>query len=153
MFTTSKEKKLKPSFSKQETNYSCVPACLRMVFSSFGLDVPEAELRHVCDSTAFGTGAFQVLDVARRYGFAQTAKHTLTGEELAEVAAADQYPIVFLNLWPLEQIWESHAVIVLVVEDANVLVLDPATGERLIPRTSFEAGWQLQHRVVIIIAK
>ncbi|MGH8742832.1 MAG: cysteine peptidase family C39 domain-containing protein, partial [Burkholderiales bacterium] len=133
---------MKPSFSKQETRYSCVPACLRMVFSSFGLDVPEAELRHACDSTAFGTGALHVLDVARRYDFAQTAKHTLTGEELAEVAAAGQYPIVFLNLWPIEQIWESHAVIVLAFGDAAVAVLDPAAGERLIPRTNFEASWE-----------
>lgn len=38
---------------KQETPYSCVPACLRMVLSSFGLELQEAELRTLCDCTTY----------------------------------------------------------------------------------------------------
>ncbi|MGH9846476.1 MAG: cysteine peptidase family C39 domain-containing protein [Blastocatellia bacterium] len=48
----------KPPFHKQETGYSCVPACLRMVLGSFGLDVSEIELRARCDTTPlYGTEA------------------------------------------------------------------------------------------------
>ena len=124
-----------------------------MVFSGFGLEVPEAELRHACDSTDLGTGALAALDVARHYGFAQTGKHTLTIEELAGVAAAAKYPIVLVNLWPIEQIREYHALVILAVNDTDVLVLDPAQGERLIPRPNFEAGWARRDHLTIIIER
>jgi hypothetical protein len=49
-----------------------------MVFSSFNLDVTEAELREACDCTGLGPEAIQAVDAARRLGFARTAKHTLS---------------------------------------------------------------------------
>ena len=73
---------LKPPFLKQETRYSCVPACLRMVLSSPGLDVPEAELRARCDCTAFGTDALKAVDAVRQLGFPGTAKYNLSLDEL-----------------------------------------------------------------------
>jgi hypothetical protein len=36
-----------------------VPACLRTVLASFGLDVSESELRTLCDTTIFGTAALK----------------------------------------------------------------------------------------------
>lgn len=122
-----------------------------MVFSSFGLYVSEAELRHACDSTDLGTSALHAVDAARHYGFAQTTKHTLTSVELAEVAAAAKYPIVFVNLWPIEQIREYHSLVVLAVSDADISVLDPAQGERYIPRPLFEASWAMRDHLAIII--
>ncbi|RUT06603.1 hypothetical protein DSM106972_028600 [Dulcicalothrix desertica PCC 7102] len=52
-------------FHKQETPYSCVPACLRMVLSVFEVDMSEAELRQLCDSTPFGTEALKAVDAVR----------------------------------------------------------------------------------------
>lgn len=142
---------MKLPFYKQETRFSCVPACLRMIFSHFGLHVPEEELRRACDSTDFGTSALNALDAARRYGFAQTGKYTLTIEELAEVAATDKYPIVFVNLWPIDQIRENHALIIIAITGAEVSAIDPAQGERLIPRPLFDAGWAMRDHLAIII--
>ena len=68
----------KPPFHKQETLYSCVPACLRMVFAAFGVDVSEADLRAACDCTLAGTDSLQAVDAARSYGFKQSAKYTFT---------------------------------------------------------------------------
>ncbi len=48
---------LKPPFHKQETRYSCVPACLRMVLGSFDVDISESVLRTRCDCTPYGTDA------------------------------------------------------------------------------------------------
>lgn len=143
---------MKPSFYKQETRYSCVPACLRMVFQTFGLDVSEAELRYACDSTDLGTNALQALDVARRYGFTNTRKYTLTMEELEELAN-EGHPIVIVNLWPIQQIYERHALIVLAVNATEVSVLDPAQGERLIPRAEFELGWAMREHLAIVIKR
>jgi ABC-type bacteriocin/lantibiotic exporter with double-glycine peptidase domain len=57
--------KSKLPFHKQETIYSCVPACLRMVLSSFGLEISETELRDRCDCNPFGTDALKAVDMAR----------------------------------------------------------------------------------------
>lgn len=78
-FTNNTEMKSKPPFHKQETRYSCVPACLRMVLGSFGLEITESELRARCDCTPFnGTNALQAVDAARELGFAGTTKHNLS---------------------------------------------------------------------------
>ena len=63
----------KPPFHRQETRFSCVPACLRMLLLSFGLDIPEIELRVRCDTTILGTDALRVVDAARQLGFTGSA--------------------------------------------------------------------------------
>ena len=83
---------LKPPFHKQETRYSCVPACLRMVLGSFGVDISESELRTRCDCTPYGTDALMAVDAARALGFVKTAKYTLSLEELKTVVTAGPCP-------------------------------------------------------------
>src|SRR5438132_14196904 len=101
----------KPPFHKQETRYSCVPACLRMVLGSFAVDITEADLRRRCDSTPYGTDALMVVDVARQFGFAGTAKHTTTLDELRALVADGRHPIVFVNVRPIDGIEDVHALV------------------------------------------
>ena len=42
---------LKPRFHRQETTYSCVPACLRIALSSFNVEITEERLGELCDCT------------------------------------------------------------------------------------------------------
>ncbi|MBD2772913.1 cysteine peptidase family C39 domain-containing protein [Iningainema tapete] len=60
-------------FHKQETPYSCVPACLRMMLSAFEVDISEAQLRELCDCTPFGTEALKAVDAVRELGFSSAA--------------------------------------------------------------------------------
>src|SRR5437867_1386166 len=104
----------KPPFYKQETPDSCVPACLRMVLGSFGLSIAESELRSRCDCTPyFGTNALMVVDIARQFGFAGTAKHTMTLQELHMVLTDGHHPIVFVDLSPIDGIQNVHAMVAL----------------------------------------
>ena len=82
----------KPLFYKQETLYSCVPACLRIVLSGFGHEYSEAEIRTLCDCTPFGTEALMVVDAARRFGFRKSVKHTISINELQDLIAIGKYP-------------------------------------------------------------
>lgn len=67
-----------PPFDKQETDYSCVPACLRMVLASLGVFKTEQELRELCDCTVLeGTSALKAVDAARASGFKNTQKRNL----------------------------------------------------------------------------
>jgi hypothetical protein len=87
---------------KQETRYSCAPACLRMVLSAWGVDVAEAELRQLSDCSPLGTDAFRLVEAARALGFKATRKYTLASvDDLARLVDDGFYPIVYIDLWPI----------------------------------------------------
>lgn len=141
----------KPHFYKQETPYSCVPACLRMVFSAKGLFKTEAELRHLCDCTPLGTEALKAVDAARLLGFSKTVKLTLSLTELTSFANSNFNPIVFVNLLPIDGNRGGHAVVVVGVQLEDILVYDPLQGERNLPRLTFETAWNMMHNIAIIV--
>jgi ABC-type bacteriocin/lantibiotic exporter with double-glycine peptidase domain len=140
-------------FYLQETPDSCVPACLRMVLAGFGMEIAEAELRELCDGTFEGTSALQAVDAARAPGFTQTSKHTLTLTELEAVVSQGQTPIVFVEMEPINGIYQVHALVVTNVTPFSVQVLDPASGERIIPRQVFQVAWEARHYLTILIAR
>jgi ABC-type bacteriocin/lantibiotic exporter with double-glycine peptidase domain len=143
----------KPPFHKQETRYSCVPACLRMVFGSFGVDIAEGELRERCDCTYYGTDALKAIDAARQFGFTGTAKHNLTLEELRKIVADGRHPIVFVDLTPIDGTEDIHTLVVVAVSQYEVSVLDPLKGERLLPLQAFNTAWALRHNLGIIVER
>ena len=122
-----------------------------MVLAGFGLDVAESELRTLCDSTPFGTGALKAVDAARRLGFTGTAKHTLSAVELAAVVGRGSYLIAFVNVLPIDGIKSEHAFVILEVSDTGVVVYDPLLGERTLPRASFDAAWAMMHNLAILV--
>lgn len=140
-------------FHRQETPYSCVPACLRVVLSSFDLDISEAELRDLCDCNPFGTEALKAVDAVRGLGFPKTAKLTLSVDELVTQVNAGFYPIVFINLLPIDGIKVGHAVVVITIDQANVSVYDPLQGERILPRSTFDTAWAMMHNLSILVHK
>jgi ABC-type bacteriocin/lantibiotic exporter with double-glycine peptidase domain len=122
-----------------------------MLFAWYGLSVTERELRELCDCTFMGTDAFQTVEVARQYGFLNSAKHTLTMKELDSLVEGGDFPIVHLNLAPIDGIYQPHAVVVVAVTPFSVVVNDPATSERLIPREVFSVAWSKRHNLAIVI--
>jgi ABC-type bacteriocin/lantibiotic exporter with double-glycine peptidase domain len=122
-----------------------------MVLSGFGLEVSEAELRAMCDCTPLGTDALKAVDAARQLGLIKTAKHTLSADELQTLVANGKYPIVFVDVYPIEGLHSPHALVVVDLRDAYVLVYDPAAGERFLPRRIFDVAWSLRHNLAIIV--
>ena len=144
----------KPRFHKQETSYSCVPACLRMVLSGFDLDLTEERLRELCDcSPLFGTDALRAVEAARGLGFAGAAKYTLQYDELQSLVAGGQYPIAYLSLEAIGGTEESHAVVVVEVDDQVVTIYDPLYGERRITRQSFSTAWAARRNITLLIQR
>lgn len=122
-----------------------------MVLSGLGCDVTEAELRSRCDCTWLGTDAFQAVKAARSLGFVRSAKHNLKRKELATIVTQGHFPIVFVDLQPLNGSKGEHALVVLAFEPGGVLVYDPAQGERLLPRAKFAAAWRMMRNLTILI--
>lgn len=143
--------KSKLPFYKQETPFSCVPACLRMVLSEQGFTLSEAELRDLCDCTPLGTEALKAVDALRQLGFKQSAKLTLNLLELTNIIDLGLFPIVFVNLIPIDGIRGGHSIIIVGVESNQVSVYDPLQGERILDRSTFEAAWAMMHNLAILV--
>ncbi len=74
-----------------------------MVLSAFGVHVEEARLRDLTDCSPLGTDAFQLLEAVRQLGFPASRKYTLASlEELATVLEDGNFPIVYIDMWPLQ---------------------------------------------------
>lgn len=124
-----------------------------MIFSSFGFEITEAELREACDCTRLGTDALQAVDVARQLGLTGTAKHTLNFDELTDLIKAGVFPIVFISLMPIAGIRETHALIITGFGDGFVEVIDPASGVRLFSLDVFKIARGMRHHLTIIIER
>lgn len=59
---------LKLPFFKQESWYTCGPACLRMVLAFFGITKTEAEIIKECDTTELGTTTVKISTAAYKLG-------------------------------------------------------------------------------------
>jgi ABC-type bacteriocin/lantibiotic exporter with double-glycine peptidase domain len=145
--------KSKLLFHRQETAHSCVPACLRMVFLAMGTNVSEAELRSQCDCTIFGTDALNAVDAARSLGFAGSRKATLSIDELIDTQQSTAYPIVFLNLLPIDGIKVAHAMVLAAASQTEVQLLDPAKGDRRLARSTFDPAWAMMRNLVILVQR
>ena len=142
----------KPTLYRQETDYSCVPACLRMALESLGVSKTEEELRALCDCTALGTRAGAVVEAARSLGFSETRKYNLDIDSLKDQLQQGHYPIVYIyaRLLPDSRL-ENHAVIVIEISESHIKVLDPARGELALPKEEFEREWGFTRRLAILI--
>ena len=142
-----------PPFYKQETDYSCVPACLRIVLSSLGVFKTEQELRELCDCTVLeGTSALKAVDAARASGFRGTRKQNLIFDDLISELARGLFPIAYVEaLLPPHAFAQSHALVVIAIDGDEVRAIDPARGEIAFSKDEFLAEWNSTRRLAILI--
>jgi ABC-type bacteriocin/lantibiotic exporter with double-glycine peptidase domain len=124
-----------------------------MVLSHFNHSVSEGELRARCDCTIFGSDAPYVVDVARQLGFDKTDIQNLSPDELQTILDEGGYPIVYVNLLPIDGREGTHALVALEIGDDVVAVYDPDQGERLLPIGAFFKAWELKSNLAIIVDK
>jgi ABC-type bacteriocin/lantibiotic exporter with double-glycine peptidase domain len=138
-------------FYRQEKPYSCVPACLRMVLAAQGYMVSESDLRELCDCTFLGTEALKTVDALRTMGFCNSSKCNPKTTELIVLLNAGLYPIVFVNLLPIDSVNNPHAIVVTAIDEDDVSVCDPLQGKRLLPRSTFDTAWAMMRNLVILV--
>ncbi len=54
-------------YFKQESWYTCGPACLRMVLAFFGITRTESEVKAACGTTELGTTTMQISSAAQKF--------------------------------------------------------------------------------------
>lgn len=126
-----------------------------MVLSASGVYIDEPQLRHLTDCSPLGTEAFQLIEVARQFGFLSSRKYTLASlDDLASLVEEGVFPIVYVDMWPLRGglSGQYHALVVVAIDPESVTVLDPQVGERSIPREDFQTAWAEMRFLTMVIA-
>jgi ABC-type bacteriocin/lantibiotic exporter with double-glycine peptidase domain len=126
-----------------------------MVLAALGRPMAEEPLRVLTDCSPLGTDAFHLVEAARQLGFLASRKYTLASlDELATMLAEGHFPIVYVDLWPLQGGWSGqyHAMVVIDLDADQVTVLDPLHGERRVPREEFQVAWSAMRFLTIVIA-
>lgn len=123
-----------------------------MVLSSFGFEASEDDLRQLCDSTDWGTDALKAIDAARQLGFPGTTKQNLLSDELKALVEEGNYPIVYVNLFPISGHFDQHALVVIEMNEEFVTVYDPSIGESRLPVEQFNIAWRLQRNLTILVS-
>jgi ABC-type bacteriocin/lantibiotic exporter with double-glycine peptidase domain len=122
-----------------------------MVLAAKGYVVSESELRERCDCTFLGTEALNAVTALRAMGFIDSCKCTLRFAELVVELNAGLYPVVFVNLLPVDGVNEPHAVVVISADEDEVQICDPLKGERLLPRSTFDTAWAMMRNLTILV--
>ncbi|MCP5006862.1 MAG: hypothetical protein GY941_23385 [Planctomycetes bacterium] len=137
-------------FHRQEKPYSCVNACLRMIFDYSGIEVSEKELRDKCNTTELGTYAESIISCVKQYKCSAKLA-TLSMVDLKEHIKEDIFPIVYINLYHVHGKYANHAVIVEKIDKNKVLFVDPLRGATEFELSLFCKCWEVAGNLGIII--
>ncbi len=139
---------------QQELDYSCVPACVRMLLAFYGQEHSERELRILFKTRPGGTSAANVMIRLPELGFGAVV-FTATYYELERAIRSGTPGIVqlwteYISYW--DEAW-MHDVVVVGLDEENVLVNDPAFSEapKKIRHAEFLAAWTAADRLLIWI--
>jgi len=138
---------------RQEFNYSCVAACVRMVLAHQGRDLSEADLRQLLNTQPHGTRARNLTAVASLGFEVQLDPSNLS--QLRDALAAGIPPIVFVDTGPLDH-WQTdcaHVVVVVGIDDTSVYLNDPFfdTAPQQTSLGSFLQAWALNAHLAAFI--
>ena len=139
---------------EQELDYSCLPACVRMVLAFHGKSATESELRALLKTRPGGTSPLRLMIRLPDVGF---EAHVYTGSQadLRACLTAGQPCIVHVWTLPLPH-WDSEAIHALVVSDISAesaWIHDPALpyGPTEIPLADFLRAWSATDHLMITI--
>jgi ABC-type bacteriocin/lantibiotic exporter with double-glycine peptidase domain len=140
----------------QELDYSCVPACIRMVLAFYGLKVPESQLRALFKIRPSGTSLANVLLRLPELGMSASVYSASLFE--LERYLEDGTPCI-VQVWTEHlSYWRAawmHDLVVVGIEGDTVLVNDPAFPDapKAIAKSEFEHAWAAADRLLIRIEK
>jgi ABC-type bacteriocin/lantibiotic exporter with double-glycine peptidase domain len=132
---------MEPIHFKQQTDYTCGPACMRTVLRSFGINRSEQRLvRSMKTSKKYGTRTAHFLRLASSF---QLPSYTRSQATLADVSHAleNKYKVIILRFLP--EFREAHYAIVKKITASKIYFLDPWYGPKhSLNLTQFNKTWR-----------
>ena len=139
---------------EQELDYSCLPACVRMVMAYYGQEKTESELRTLLKTRPGGTSPVQVMLRLPEMGFEATIQ--MASKPVLQAYLEAGQPVI-VHVWTeLLPHWQGgliHALTILEWSDSSVVVNDPAFAEAPIdiPTDIFLRAWAATDHLTIFI--
>ena len=137
----------------QEHPSSCVAACLRMVLAHFGQQHSESHLRRLLGNPRFGITLRQATDRLLVAG-AVAQWYTDWGlDDLRDCLRDGSYPIVGIERRFFGHPSATHAVVMTVVQSAEVEMFDPLLGpaSQSSQLATFAAAWRSAGQEVLVL--
>ena len=144
----------KPRFHAQEEASSCLPACLRMVLSGYGVEVSENDLRKSCRwDPLLATSSTAVVTAARQMGFIGSREdYGLRVYDLRDLVRRGIFPILSIQLQPYGLIG-NHAQVVVSITAGHIEVYDPLLGQMRTKHGTLDEAWKLGGYLTILIER
>ncbi len=138
---------------RQEFNYSCVPACVRMVLAYFGMRHTEQELRDLLETDTHGTKVRNLLALRSLGIDVQLAPSNLNS--LREVITSGTAPIIFIETGSLPY-WTvdcEHTAVFVSGDEAIAYLNDPYfnIAPQSVSLDCFEKAWSPTGRFSAIL--
>ena len=138
-------------FFKQETPYSCVPACLRMALAHWNIETNEDQLRLRSYTTWWGTRARDAVACIQSFGLAAEEIRDATLNDLRQWLKQDGVAILLIDLQPLRGEIGRHSIIVESLSETQVHYIDPLSGRHTSTLDIIDRAWRLNYRRAILI--
>lgn len=151
--------KLVVPYYKQNCDYTCGPACLRMVLKYFGVDQDEVSLTMLCRTTVGGTGLAEVVDAAQYFEFQGEWK---IGAKIADLTTALKQGIPVMAVVDARVLHRiempkpvGHMIVIFAMDDNMIFYHDPEIGpNQVVSQPIFITSWEnLRKRMVMIWPK
>ena len=144
----------KPRFHAQEEASSCLPACLRMVLSAYGVEASEIDLRKSCRwDPLLATSSTAVVTAARQMGFTRSREdYGLRLYDLRDLVRRGGFPTLSIQLQPYGLIGD-HAQVVASVTAGHIEVYDPLLGRMRTRHETLDDAWKLGGYLTILIER
>ena len=130
---------------RQETQYSCMAACLTAAFQAHGKEVTETDVNRVLGAVPMGGSSWEMaLGTAQYFGMRGTLLVPCTVEKLKEWTDAGIPVLIAWN--PEGRNWSHVSVVSDVEDDHTVHIMDPNMPDpsetfRVLPRKEFYSKW------------
>lgn len=142
---------------QQERDYSCLPACVRMVLAFYGEQHSEEELRRILKTRVTGTSPANLM--LNLPGIGYSARVFDSSYAFLQSCISDDMPCI-VHLWtPSLPHWHDaaiHAVVVTGIEDDVVLINDPVLSTPATPvlvEDFLEAWTATDHTLVLVLPR
>jgi ATP-binding cassette subfamily B protein len=136
----------KIKYFRQNTIYSCGPACLRMMLPAFDLEATEIRLIDFCGTTSLGTTCEQILEAAQLFGLEGEVFKGVSHSEFDELLRTRLPFIALIDAAVLYggNLMSGHFVVVLNIKDGQIIYHDPAKGPSCsVSKELFLSAWKV----------
>jgi len=138
---------------EQEQPASCVAACVRMALESQKHRLTEEEIRRRCKQSSVGLSLVDATKGFSDLPVTATVYNNWGLDDLRDEIRQSNYPIVGIDLRPIDGRFAYHAVVVVKIESNKVIVHDPEPEPKVreFNLATFMAAWKGASQQVLMI--